>query len=141
MKRGMRLRSVLFPLPVLPTMAVILPGSAANLILVAEPVAEIDLVALLRRCVTAATERGYPLQSTAELAQQKRVWNSEAKYHSDDEMADYFRSSSVKVILDFGAYVRHAKEAGAAGPIGLGAPTGRTVRARSRLPPQPCRPR
>lgn len=37
-------------------------GSAANLILVAEPLAEIDQVALLRRCVTAATERGYSLQ-------------------------------------------------------------------------------
>ena len=48
------------------------------------------------------TKRGYPLQSEAELAQQKRVWNSEPKYHSEDEMADYFRASGVKVILDFG---------------------------------------
>ena len=48
------------------------------------------------------TRRGYPLQSEAELAQQKRVWNSEARYHSDDEMADYFRSQSVRTILDFG---------------------------------------
>lgn len=48
------------------------------------------------------TRRGYPLQSEAELAQQKRVWNSEARYHTDDEMADYFRSQSVRTILDFG---------------------------------------
>ena len=48
------------------------------------------------------TRRGYPLQSPVELAQQKRVWNSEARYHSDDEMADYFRSQSVRTILDFG---------------------------------------
>jgi predicted TIM-barrel fold metal-dependent hydrolase len=48
------------------------------------------------------TRRGYPLQSEAELAQQKRVWNSEPRYHSEAEMADYFRSQGVRTILDFG---------------------------------------
>jgi predicted TIM-barrel fold metal-dependent hydrolase len=48
------------------------------------------------------TRRGYPLQSDAELAQQKRVWNSQPRYHSEDEMADYFRAQGVKTILDFG---------------------------------------
>jgi uncharacterized protein len=48
------------------------------------------------------TRRGYPLQSEAELAKQKQVWNSEPHYHSEDEMADYFRSAGVKTILDFG---------------------------------------
>ncbi len=48
------------------------------------------------------TRRGYPLQSEAELAKQKQVWNSEPRYHSEDEMADYFRSAGVRTILDFG---------------------------------------
>jgi predicted TIM-barrel fold metal-dependent hydrolase len=48
------------------------------------------------------TKRGYPLQSEAELAKQKLVWNSEPRYHSEEEMADYFRASEVKTILDFG---------------------------------------
>lgn len=48
------------------------------------------------------TERGYPLRSAAALALQKRVWNSEPKYHTEQEMADYFRSQDVRVILDFG---------------------------------------
>lgn len=48
------------------------------------------------------TKRGYPLQSEAELAKQRQVWNSEPRYHSEDEMADYFRAEGVKTILDFG---------------------------------------
>ena len=48
------------------------------------------------------TRRGYPLQSEAELAQQRRVWNSSPSYHTEDEMADYFRTEGVKTILDFG---------------------------------------
>src|SRR5260370_16731097 len=48
------------------------------------------------------TRRGYPLRTEAELAQQKRVWNSEPRYHSEEEMADYFRAQGVKVILDLG---------------------------------------
>ncbi len=48
------------------------------------------------------TRRGYPLQSEAELAKQKQVWNSEPRYHTEEEMADYFRACDVKTILDFG---------------------------------------
>jgi uncharacterized protein len=48
------------------------------------------------------TERGYPLRTPAELAQQKATWNSETKYATEEEMAAYFRSSNVQVILDFG---------------------------------------
>jgi predicted TIM-barrel fold metal-dependent hydrolase len=48
------------------------------------------------------TRRGYPLQSEAELAKQRQVWNSDPRYHSEEEMADYFRASGVKAILDFG---------------------------------------
>ena len=48
------------------------------------------------------TRRGYPLQSEAELAKQRQVWNSDPRYHTEEEMADYFRASRVKTILDFG---------------------------------------
>jgi len=48
------------------------------------------------------TQRGYPLRSPQALALQKRVWNSEAKYDSEAEMAAYFRASGVRTILDFG---------------------------------------
>jgi predicted TIM-barrel fold metal-dependent hydrolase len=48
------------------------------------------------------TKRGYPLRTPDELAQQKKTWNSEAAYASEDEMADYFRRSGVRTILDFG---------------------------------------
>lgn len=48
------------------------------------------------------TRRGYPLQSEAELSKQRQTWNSEPRYHSEEEMADYFRSSGVRTILDFG---------------------------------------
>ena len=48
------------------------------------------------------TRRGYPLRTAEELAQQKRTWNSEPTYHSEAEMAGYFRASSVRTILDFG---------------------------------------
>lgn len=48
------------------------------------------------------TKRGYPLQTEAELAQQRATWNSETKYHTEAEMADYFRASNVKAILDLG---------------------------------------
>lgn len=48
------------------------------------------------------TRRGYPLQSEPELAKQRQVWNSEPRYHTEEEMADYFRASEVKTILDFG---------------------------------------
>ena len=48
------------------------------------------------------TKRGYPLQTEAELAQQRATWNSEPSYHSEAEMADHFRANGVKAILDFG---------------------------------------
>jgi predicted TIM-barrel fold metal-dependent hydrolase len=48
------------------------------------------------------TRRGYTLRSPEELALQKATWNSEPKYHSEDEMAAYFRSTGVQVVLDFG---------------------------------------
>jgi len=48
------------------------------------------------------TRRGYTLRSPEELALQKATWNSEPKYHTEDEMAAYFRESGVQVVLDFG---------------------------------------
>lgn len=48
------------------------------------------------------TKKGYVLRTEAELAQQKITWNSEVKYHTEQEMTDYFRKNSVGVILDFG---------------------------------------
>ncbi len=34
------------------------------------------------------TKRGYTLRTEEELAQQKKTWNSEPTYHTEDEMAD-----------------------------------------------------
>jgi uncharacterized protein len=48
------------------------------------------------------TKRGYTLRTDAELAQQKKTWNSEPKYSTEDQMADYFRRSNVRAVLDFG---------------------------------------
>src|SRR5256885_12211897 len=48
------------------------------------------------------TRRGYTLRTDDELAQQKKTWNSEPKYATEDEMADYFRQSNVRAVLDFG---------------------------------------
>jgi len=48
------------------------------------------------------TKRGYPLQTPAEREQQKATWNSQVNYHSEAEMAQYFRDSNVQTILDFG---------------------------------------
>ena len=48
------------------------------------------------------TRRGYPLQTPVELEQQKRTWNSEPTYHTEAEMAEYFRRSGVRAVLDFG---------------------------------------
>ena len=48
------------------------------------------------------TKRGYTLRTDEELAQQKKTWNSEPTYHTEDEQAAYFRSSNVQAILDFG---------------------------------------
>jgi predicted TIM-barrel fold metal-dependent hydrolase len=48
------------------------------------------------------TQRGYTLRTEEELAQQKKTWNSEPKYATEDQMADYFRRSNVRAVLDFG---------------------------------------
>jgi len=48
------------------------------------------------------TKRGYPLQTEQELAQQRATWNSEPTYHTEAQMAQYFRDSGVKAILDYG---------------------------------------
>ena len=48
------------------------------------------------------TKRGYTLRTEAELAQQRKTWNSDPKYVSEEEQAAYFRKSDVRVILDFG---------------------------------------
>ena len=48
------------------------------------------------------TRRGYTLRTAEELAQQKKTWNSEPKYATEDQMADYFRQSNVRAVLDFG---------------------------------------
>jgi predicted TIM-barrel fold metal-dependent hydrolase len=48
------------------------------------------------------TKRGYTLRTPEELAQQKSTWNSTSTYVTEDEMADYFRRSNVRAVLDFG---------------------------------------
>jgi predicted TIM-barrel fold metal-dependent hydrolase len=48
------------------------------------------------------TKKAYVLRTEAALAQQRQTWNSDPKYHTEAEMADYFRASGVKAILDFG---------------------------------------
>jgi predicted TIM-barrel fold metal-dependent hydrolase len=48
------------------------------------------------------TRRGYPLQAAEELAQQRKTWNSDPSYHTEQEMIDHFRANEVQVILDFG---------------------------------------
>jgi predicted TIM-barrel fold metal-dependent hydrolase len=56
------------------------------------------------------TERGYPLRSPEELAQQKRVWKSEPSYVTEAEMAEYFRARNARVILDLGVHVDQSLE-------------------------------
>jgi uncharacterized protein len=48
------------------------------------------------------TERGFPLRTPEELAQQKATWNSETAYATEAQMTQYFRDSNVQTILDFG---------------------------------------
>jgi len=48
------------------------------------------------------TKRGYPLQTEEELAQQRKTWNSDPRYHTEEEMVQHFRDSDVRTILDFG---------------------------------------
>jgi predicted TIM-barrel fold metal-dependent hydrolase len=48
------------------------------------------------------TKRGYPLQTAAELRQQRATWNSDPTYMSEEEMAAYFRNNNVRAVLDLG---------------------------------------
>ena len=48
------------------------------------------------------TKRGYPLQTDEELAQQRRTWNSDPRFHTELEMVQHFRDNDVRTILDFG---------------------------------------
>jgi len=48
------------------------------------------------------TKRGYPLQTEEELAQVRRTWNAEVRYHTEAEMAQHFRDHGVQAILDLG---------------------------------------
>ena len=48
------------------------------------------------------TRRGYVLRTEEQLAQQRRTWNSDPKYATEEEMAAYLRSQGVRTILDFG---------------------------------------
>lgn len=52
------------------------------------------------------TQRGYTLRTPEQLAQQEKTWNSKPRYYSEDEQAQYFRESDVRVILDLG-YDKH----------------------------------
>jgi predicted TIM-barrel fold metal-dependent hydrolase len=46
------------------------------------------------------TRRGYIFRTDAELAQQEKIWNTKAKFYSEDEMVGYMRGSGVRTILD-----------------------------------------
>jgi uncharacterized protein len=48
------------------------------------------------------TERGYPLRTESALGLQKQTWNSRPSFHTESQMAEYFREQDVNVILDFG---------------------------------------
>jgi len=48
------------------------------------------------------TRRGYPLQTEEELAQQRKTWNSDPRYHTEQEMIAHFEQNDVRTILDFG---------------------------------------
>src|SRR2546430_17475566 len=48
------------------------------------------------------TRRGYPFQTPEELAQQERVFKSRPHYVSEAEMAEHFRKTGVRVMLDLG---------------------------------------
>ena len=48
------------------------------------------------------TKRGYPLQTAAELKQQRATWNSDPNYMTEAEMAQYFRDNNVRAVLDLG---------------------------------------
>jgi predicted TIM-barrel fold metal-dependent hydrolase len=48
------------------------------------------------------TRRGYALRTEHELAQQRKVWNSDPTYHTEAEMVQHFRENQVQAVLDFG---------------------------------------
>ena len=48
------------------------------------------------------TKRGYTLRTPEQLAQQEKTWRSKPRYYSEEEQAQYFRESGVRVILDLG---------------------------------------
>jgi uncharacterized protein len=48
------------------------------------------------------TRKGYVLRSDDELAQQRRTWNSDPRYVTEQAMADYLRAQHVRAILDLG---------------------------------------
>ncbi len=48
------------------------------------------------------TERGYRLRSEAEKSQQPKVWGSQPRYVTEEQMAEYFRAQHVRTILDLG---------------------------------------
>lgn len=49
-----------------------------------------------------STQRGYVLQTEAELARQHGTWRSRPAYRTEEEMAGDFRVANVRTILDFG---------------------------------------
>ena len=46
------------------------------------------------------TKRGYLFRTPEALASQRRIWKTDPVYHTEQEMADYFRKNNVRVILD-----------------------------------------
>jgi predicted TIM-barrel fold metal-dependent hydrolase len=48
------------------------------------------------------TRRGFPLRTEQELAQQRNTWNSEPRYMTEWEMAEYFTQNNARAVLDFG---------------------------------------
>lgn len=48
------------------------------------------------------TEKHYPLRGRAQQAKQFDIWRTECRFWGQDEMAAYFRTSGVKVMLDLG---------------------------------------
>jgi uncharacterized protein len=48
------------------------------------------------------TRRGYPFQTPEELAQQERVFKSKPRHVTEAEMAEHFRTTGVRVMLDLG---------------------------------------
>src|SRR5215470_9039890 len=80
------------------------PGAGADLSVFLRRVAQPEwtLMKLIDVHSHWGTRRGYPLQTEAELAQQRSTWNSETRYHTEAEMAEHFRLNRVRSILDLG---------------------------------------